>query len=287
LHLPTKIAVKMAWSDILARGIAVLAVGLACAIVAYVGVSFLVMRAHTEARPLRVTLREALREAAWVTLTQPLVPLYYVIGRRMGGRADGVPIVLVHGYSQNRVDFLRIARTLARASLGPIYGFNYAWFASARRSTAHLAAFIARVQRETGAPHVDLVAHSLGGVIASEYAHGEGASHVRRLVTIAAPHAGLAWRGPIIGAVGPELRRGGKLVLERAARRFTVPCLSLYSTHDNIVYPPATSELVHRGGRDHVVANVGHLSILFDLQVASAIVDFLRAPEADIRPPAV
>jgi hypothetical protein len=75
-------------------------------------------------------------------------------------------------------------------------------------------------------------------------------------------------------------------VLERANWQLTIPCLSLYSSHDNVVYPPATSALVNRGGSDRVLSHVGHLSILFDPEVAEAIVEFLRAPEADVRPAA-
>ena len=63
-------------------------------------------------KKLRAALRAMAHEAFWVVLTQPLLPLFYVVGRRMGGAPDGVPILLIHGYTQNRVNFLRIARAL-------------------------------------------------------------------------------------------------------------------------------------------------------------------------------
>jgi pimeloyl-ACP methyl ester carboxylesterase len=258
---------------------------IALGILVYAGASFVLMRRFVDRRPLGRLLRELCREIAWAALTQPLLPLFYFVGRRLAAGAT-TPVVLVHGYTQNRVDFLRIARALARAGRGPVYGFNYPWFGAIHANAARLARFIEGVQRETGASRVDLVAHSLGGLVALEYLHVAGTDSVRRLVTIASPHAGVAWRGPILGACGPQIRAGCAFLEERAVRRLPVPCLSVYSTHDNIVHPPSTAALVHRGARDHVVGHVAHLSILFEPEVACAIVDFLSAPdEASTAPP--
>lgn len=262
--------------------LALLPACLALGILGYVAGSFVLMRAHTEPRPVGRALREALREILWAALTQPLLPLYYLVGRRLA-RGRGVPIVMVHGYSQNRVDFLRLARACARAGLGPVYGFNYPWFATVHGGAARLARFVAGVKRETGAARVDLVAHSLGGLVAVEYlrAHG-GEAEVRRLVTIASPHAGVPWRGPILGACGPQMREGCAFLEEHARTPLGVPCLSVYSTHDNIVHPPRTSALAHRGAIDRAVEHVGHLAILFHPEVARATTEFLAASDAPV-----
>jgi pimeloyl-ACP methyl ester carboxylesterase len=254
---------------------------LAIGILVYVAGSFAMMRAHVDRRSVARDLLEALREVAWAAFTQPLLPLFYVVGRRLT-RGRGTPIVVIHGYTQNRVDFLRIARGCARAGLGPVYGYNYPWFSSVHTNAVRLARFCDGVRRETGEARVDLVAHSLGGLVAMEYLEDAGPAHVRRLVTIASPHAGIAWRGPMLGAAGSQMRLGSAFLLERASRVVSVPCLSIYSSHDNVVHPPTTSMLATRGARDHAVANVGHLSILFDPEVVRAVVDFLGAPETAV-----
>jgi pimeloyl-ACP methyl ester carboxylesterase len=271
--------------------LALVAACLAVGILGYVGGSFVLMRAHTEPRPLGRVVREALRETLWAALTQPLLPLFYFVGRRLARAEGGVPVVMVHGYTQNRVDFLLLARACARAGLGPVYGFNYPWFATVHDSAARLARFVDDVKRETGAAHVDLVAHSLGGLVAVEYlrAHG-GVAEVRRLVTIASPHAGVPWRGPILGACGPQMREGCAFLEEHARTPLDVPCLSVYSTHDNVVHPPRTSALAHRGALDRAVEHVGHLAILFDPEVARACCQFLAdsdAPAASATAPAL
>jgi pimeloyl-ACP methyl ester carboxylesterase len=262
--------------------VAVLAVlALAAGILVYVGGSFALMRAHVDRRPATRHLVEALREIGWAALTQPLLPLFYLVGRRLA-RGHGTPVVVVHGYTQNRVDFLRVARGLGRAGLGPVYGFNYPWFASVHANARRLARFCDAVRRETGAARVDLVGHSLGGLVALEYLHDAGPARVRRLVTIASPHAGIAWRGPIVGSGAALMRRGSTFLVERATRAVPVPSLSLYSSHDNVVHPPATSTLAPRGGRDHAVSHVGHLSILFDPALVRAVVEFIGAPDATV-----
>jgi len=266
--------------------VATVVAALGVGIFVYVAGSFLLMRAHVAPRPEHRALREALREAMWAWLTQPILPLYYFVGRRMAPPPTagmGTPVVAVHGYTQNRVDFLGLARACKRAGVGPVYGINYPWFGSMRGNARRLARFVERVAHETGAPRVDLVAHSLGGLVAMEYLHTvDGArDHVRRIVTIASPHAGVPWQGPIPGKAGDSMRAG---LVAHAGKPVPVPCLSVYSTHDNVVHPPSTSTLAHRGAQDRAFEHTGHLSILFEQDVLQAVVEFLRAPEAEATP---
>jgi len=247
-------------------------------IVVYVLGSFALMLGHTPARPFGVSLRELAREIFFAALTQPLLPLYYFVGRRLGGSKDGTPIVVVHGYMQNRVGFLGLARAFRKSGLGPIYGFNYPWFASLEGNAARLERFIARVCAETKKEAVDLVCHSMGGLVAMEMLRNEARKDtlkVRRIVTIATPHAGVVWKGPMIGVGASNLRRGSKLLEAHATYSIAVPCLSIYSTHDNVVHPKETSSLVKRGGKDYEVEGATHLAILFNPIVAREAAAFL------------
>ncbi len=264
--------------------------------------SFVLMRPHTTARTLGVSLRELAREALFAALTQPFLPLFYFIGHRMEpfsmrGRIEvtsEVPVVFVHGYMQNRVGFLGLARALAQRGVGPLFGFNYPWFASIESNARRLERFIERVCRETDSAAVDLVCHSMGGLVAMELLRDEARKDtlkVRRCVTIATPHAGVAWRGPIIGIGATNLRRGSKLLEAHAGYTLKLPTLSIFSSHDNIVHPKETSYLVKRGGRDIEVEGMAHLSILFSPVVAQHVASFLlepglAVPEAKVVPTA-
>lgn len=244
--------------------------------------SFWLMGRHVPGRGLVATLRSLVNEIFVASITQPILPLWYVIGRRMGA-GKGVPIIFVHGYMQNRIDFVPLARALARRGIGPSFGFNYPWWGSVESNAARLEKFVARICEETGRSKVDLVCHSLGGLVALEMMRDE-AKHedlkVRRCVTIASPHAGVMWRGPVIGVSGTSLRRGSKLLELQAGVKIAVPCLSVYSTHDNVVFPKESSMIAARGGRDVEVANLGHLAILFSPAVADHVATFLAEPDA-------
>ncbi len=231
--------------------------------------SFYLMAAHVEARPGQSHASAMLRELYYVLITQPLIPFYFFIGRRMGP-GDGVPVIFVHGYFQNRADFWWMARQFRKASKGPLYGFNYPWFNSVDSNTPRLARFVERVCAETGAPKVTLIAHSLGGLVCLEYAHSPaGLDRVAHCITIGTPHDGVVWRGPILGSVAGDLRDGGR------DRILVTPTLSVYSTHDNIVHPPATSELASRGGDDAAVEGLGHLSLLYSPEVTRTVLEFI------------
>jgi pimeloyl-ACP methyl ester carboxylesterase len=193
-----------------------------------------------------------------------------------------VPIVFVHGYMQNRVGFIGLARSLARKGLGPMYGFNYPWFVPITSNAKRLERFVERICKETGSRAVDLVCHSMGGLVALEMMREEAAHEilkVRRCVTIASPHAGVTWRGPLLGIGAGSLRRGSKFLEAHAAAPVTVPVLSVYSTHDNVVHPKESSSLALRGGRDVEVEDLAHLSILFAPEVAAHVAAFLAEPD--------
>jgi triacylglycerol lipase len=240
----------------------------------YVAVSYGYARKHSPDRALQHSARAIISELVLAFLVTPILLVYVLGGRKMAG-GTGTPIVLVHGYTQNRGTFIGVARALRRAGLGPIYGFNYWSFQDVRKSALRLARFIQRVRRETGKSQVDLVAHSMGGLVSVECMRAVP-KRVRKLVTIASPHSGVLWRGPVLGTGGAQLRRGSMFITQAEGRVLGIHVLSIASTHDNIVFPAAQSSIAHRGGRDVVVEGLGHLGILFDSRVSKEIVDFLK-----------
>jgi len=206
----------------------------------YLLVSFFALRRHADVRSWRRLAGSFLHEALAVAVSQPLLPLFYVLGRRMGGDPRG-----------------RLESIPACA--------------------ARLGVFIEHVSAETGQSKVAIVAHSLGGVVALEYlGTPEGAARVDRCVTIASPHAGVTWRGGMVGHAARQLYAQSRYMQSRASGALPVRVVSLFSTHDNIVHPAKTSALINRGGRDVVVDNLGHLSMLFSRKVADLTIDGLR-----------
>jgi pimeloyl-ACP methyl ester carboxylesterase len=245
-------------------------------VLSYVGFSFLLAAEHVPKRPIGRVLSAALRESVLAVVVSFLLPFYVWAGRRRG--AGKQPIVLVHGYTQNRVDFIYLSAALRRRGLGPVFAFNYWSFGDIRKSAERLAAFARGVAKETGVPAVDLVCHSMGGLVARQCVR-IAPGVVRRMVTIASPHAGVRFRGPILGRGGRQLRSGTKFLRELESVPLGVPTLSIYSKHDNVVFPAETSSIARWGGRDLELEQLGHLGILFDRTVADAVARFLEAKE--------
>jgi len=255
------------------RATAALIVAVALGIAVYVGVTFGLAYAHTPKRGLFRTFGYAFRESVLAAFVTMLFPIYVAVGHKRGKGTH--PVILVHGYTQNRADFVYMSLVLRGRGLGPIYGFNYFSFADIRTSGKKLQRFIEVVTKDTGSETVDLVCHSMGGLVARHCIRLEP-HRVRRCVTIASPHSGVRFRGPVIGRGARQLRAGARFLMELSGTPLGVPMLSIFSTHDNIVAPAAAAaSLEPWGGRDFVVDHVGHLTILFDKRVASAVADFL------------
>jgi pimeloyl-ACP methyl ester carboxylesterase len=240
----------------------------------YVVGSFFLMRGHAGPRALGLSFREMMREALWSLVTQPLMPWYYGFGERLA-QGEKTPVVVVHGYMQNRIGFIGIARRLNRRGLGPVFGFNYPWYRSVADNSKRLEAFVERICGQTRQAQVILICHSMGGLIGVHYILlGRGKERVLRCVTIASPHAGVLYRGPVIGAPSRDLRTGSELLISIQGA-LPVPLLSIASTHDNVVHPYGQSSVASRGGTDFLVEGPGHLSILFDPRVLDRVADFV------------
>jgi pimeloyl-ACP methyl ester carboxylesterase len=225
------------------------------------------------------------RETLWVALTQALLPMGWLISENprssRPGHPGGKPIILVHGFTQNRMNFVWLARALRRRGLGPFFGFNYQSFNPIERSAQELRSFIDQVLEVTGASEVDLVCHSLGGLVARTYVDLLGGhSHVRRVVTLGTPHRGLGHAGHRLGASVRDMqpRTGFIARLEEAPRRERVRYHSIYSAHDNVVFPSSVSSLGERG-TDVLIQRHGHFGILFSEEVADHVHLALTAEE--------
>jgi triacylglycerol lipase len=228
-------------------------------------------------------------ETLWVVITQALLPSGWlpaqvrtpllargpspVADAPASASAGARPIVLVHGYTQNRTNFLWLSRWLRRRGHGPFFGFNYQSFGPVEESARALDAFVEEVVRATGGGPVDLVCHSLGGLVARTYVdlHG-GHRRVARVVTLGTPHRGLDHASGVVGASVRDMqpRTGFIAKLDGAPLPATVSYLSIYSSHDNIVFPARVSSLGVRGS-DIMVERQGHFGILFSEEVAAHV----------------
>ncbi|HEY4241048.1 MAG TPA: alpha/beta fold hydrolase [Kofleriaceae bacterium] len=225
-------------------------------------------------RPLRAALGEWAMSAA-ISALRPAgfwpLPGAHTHGPR--------PVILLHGYAMNRANFVPLAWRLARAGLGPIYGFEYWTLGRVAAGARQLGWFVDEVRAATGAAQVDLVGHSMGGVVASYYvalAGGDGtAAH---LVTIGSPLGGTDLAALGIGYPARELVLGSRLVARLGAapapQHTKVTCI--WSRADALV--PGARQARPTGPSPEIVLfdDLGHVAMLGSRRVAQTVIDRLR-----------
>ena len=195
-----------------------------------------------------------------------------------GARTHGPrPIIVLHGYAMNRANFVPLAFRLAKAGLGPIFGFEYWTLGRTAAGARQLGWFVDQVRAATGAREVDLIGHSMGGVVARYYvALGGGDAKVHHLVTLGSPHAGTDVSRVGIGHPTRELVIGSQLLMRLAASpapqhaRIT----TILSTADALV--PAARQPDVAGAERIVYDDLGHVALLGSRRVARDIIERLR-----------
>ncbi len=193
------------------------------------------------------------------------------------------PVVLVHGVLVNDGVWLPLRRFLAKSGVAPIYTANYGpplanieWFAE------QLNTRVEEIRATTGAEGVVLVAHSMGGLVARAYLRHFGAARVAKLITIGAPHHGsmLAYSFP--GACLAQMRPGNPWLVELnrdESGPAQVPIVSIWSRHDSMVVPQASSVL---GNAENIaLVGVAHNALLGDRRVMELVAREIGSVQVD------
>lgn len=202
--------------------------------------------------------------------------------------AAGMPVVLVHGIVDNRAAFTVVRRALQRRGFGRVTTLNYSPLTADVASAAErLGRHIERICDQTGYDRVNVIGHSLGGIIARYYVQRRGGDRrVATLVTLGSPHQGTSLARLLPLPVARQLRPGSQVMRELAApTRARCRVVSVSSDRDEIVVPASSGHLVHPDldVTNVAVHGVGHLALLVDTAAVSACVDALTPSQAPSR----
>ncbi|MFF1485717.1 esterase/lipase family protein [Streptomyces sp. NPDC058319] len=188
------------------------------------------------------------------------------------------PVVLLHGFIDNRSVFVLLRRSLAQHGRHQVESLNYSPLTCDIRTAAELLGrHIEEICERTGSSRVDVVGHSLGGLIARYYVQRLGGDRrVRTLVTLGTPHAGtrvapLANAHPIVR----QMRPGSELIeeLSRPAPGCRTYFVSFWSDLDHLMDPLESACVEHPdlSAENVRVSGIGHLALCVHPAVAGGI----------------
>jgi pimeloyl-ACP methyl ester carboxylesterase len=254
-----------------------------------VDVSLLPLQSSKGAR--RIAARE-LREVATAVLLHPLgisqsgtrtVVRWLAPAVSGSGELHRTPVVLVHGYGGSRMSWLPLERRLRRAGVVNVDAIAYSPTTSLSTIARALVCHSHEAMARTGTDHVDLVGHSLGGIVLRYAIQELGmAVHVRTAVTVATPHKGTGVASLGCGRLATTLRPNAPTLeaLRRSAAVSDVRWVAYYSDCDLIVRPDSAQLTEPALKAVNVnVPDVGHLGILRAPQFLDSIVQLLVADD--------
>ena len=195
-----------------------------------------------------------------------------------GARTQGPrPVIVIHGYAMNRANFVPLAYRLSRAGIGPIVGFEYWTLGRTAAAARQLGWFVDQVRAATGAADVDLIGHSMGGVVGRYYVSlAGGDAFVNNLVTLGSPHSGTDVSRIGVGHATRELFLGSKLVTRLAAAPPPehTKITTIWSRADALV--PGARQKPLPGADLVMYDDLGHVTLLGSKRVADEIISRLK-----------
>jgi triacylglycerol lipase len=204
------------------------------------------------------------------------------------------PVLLLHGVLSNRSIFTLLAGALRRQNHSEVHALNHSPVTTAtgdvRIAARQLAKQVDRLRERTGRHRINIVGHSLGGLVARYYVQCLGGDEaVDTLVTLGTPHHGtrVAQLAPLT-RLARQLRPGSGLITELSgpAPGCRTRFVAVWSRQDQVVVPQHSARLEHPDLQIETteMPDVGHLSLPVNPRVIRAVTIALARPAAADRP---
>ena len=117
------------------------------------------------------------------------------------------PVLLVHGFGTLSGSMFVVGWHLARAGFRPI-AVGYNWLRPPEHAARRVAGRAAELAAASKVAKVDVVAHSMGGLVARAARALPGGTAIGRIVTLGTPHRGEWWSRMPIGPMRAAMRPG-------------------------------------------------------------------------------
>lgn len=211
---------------------------------------------------------------------------FRTFSRRPAECAEGLPVLLIHGYGCNSGYWHAMSKVLSRAhithyavDMEPVIGGidDYA---------SIIDEAVERLCADTGQDKIVIVAHSMGGLAARAYIRAHGIKRIAKVITLGTPHHGTAlahfgvglnthqmrWTATEQEGLASEWLRTLATSEDASVNRLFV---SIYSHHDNIISPQTSSHL--EGAKNVEFHAIGHVALALHPLVQAHVIREIRA----------
>ncbi|MBW6437119.1 alpha/beta fold hydrolase [Actinoplanes hulinensis] len=195
--------------------------------------------------------------------------------------APGTPVVFVHGYTGSASNWTT-AMSLFRSggySSSELFAYEYNSYGNNITNAQGLATYVSQVRARTGASKVDIVNHSMGGLVSQWYVKQlGGAQYVRRLASIAGANHGTTFASACLIYVTCQQMYPGSSFINTLSSGDETPGSTTYGTWyspcDGVIIPYTSTIL--SGATNNYVACQTHIGFLTDTITLTQIRSFLN-----------
>jgi triacylglycerol lipase len=219
-----------------------------------------------------------------LVLTAALSALHRRFWRFPTGATSRPPVIFVHGLYHNHTAWYFYMRSFRRWGWRYLKAVNLPGkLRSIEEHALTLADEVDRVIQRSGSGQVDLVGHSMGGLVIRAYlSQNLDEAKVRRVVTLGCPHSGsklavfapgVAAREMVPGSSFLESLNGSGLQVPKQGRLY-----SIYTILDNMVLPNESAKVTGEGVICKETRPINHVGLLFCNQTAKLVRECLEEP---------
>lgn len=204
----------------------------------------------------------------------------------LDGIEEQPPVLIVHGFLGTRGSMYALEKSLIDHGF-TVFSFNLGTFnvRDIRRSAFLIHRKIESILAQTGTDKVDIVGHSMGGLIGLYYVKKLGGrDRVRRLVMMGTPVRGTWVALAGVFTIGLWSSSTWQLLprsrfLDELAQGPIPPGVKVYSiaAARDWVCPPRSTKM---RGATHISVPLGHSSLVVSPSVFERILDLLKAPDS-------
>ncbi|MFE9404939.1 esterase/lipase family protein [Streptomyces sp. NPDC006530] len=205
----------------------------------------------------------------------------------MSGTADAAttsrtPVIFVHGFVGSASNWATAEGLFVADgySAGDLFAYQYDWSQSNAASAAGLAAYVRQVLATTGAHQVDIVNHSMGGLVSDWYVKRLGGQpYVRHLASIAGANHGTTAAGACLVNLSCVEMYPGSTFLATLNSGDETPGDTQYATWyspcDGVITPYTSTRL--SGAVNNLVTCQTHVGFLTDIATLQSVEHFLSS----------